>query len=195
MDWSSKLSLFVIATALGGSCDRSIADAPVAASAPNSDTQIYETFLDGWTGKEHAPINVSRVAAQPQAREIGEYTDCAKQDQGKPIHWTTSATGKDLGDVILHLSYVHFVDPDKWHPDDPRNHMAKGESVDSAVSAGFAHGLLTLSAISYDESRTTAAFTYGFVCGGLCGNGGVVLFKKSTKGWTRSTRSCGGWMS
>ena len=73
--------------------------------------------------------------------------------------------------------------------------MAKGESVDSAVNAGFAHGLFTLSAVAFDDSGTIAAFNYAFTCGGLCGNGGVALMTKTAKGWVRSKHNCGGWIS
>jgi hypothetical protein len=193
---ASKISLLAILMSLGVHSDRSTAADPNAAGGSNNDAQvIYESFLDEWTGKDHSPINVSKTADQPSPEDIKNFTDCAKEPGGKPVHWVVSTPIKDLGEVIRNLSYVHIVDPTTWHPDDPHDRIANGESVESAVDAGFAHGLLTFSAISFDESRTTAAFTYSFVCGRLCGNGGVVLFKKSSHGWTKSKRSCGGWVS
>jgi hypothetical protein len=54
---------------------------------------------------------------------------------------------------------------------------------------------MTFSAVVFDKTHTKAAFTYSFVCGGLCGNGGAIVFEKAAAGWQRSSRQCGVWMS
>ena len=159
----------------------------------NDATDIYGKFLDTWTGKEKDPINVSISAKAPSPEELKEIADCAPK--GTAVHWMPAEPISDLTSSIGKLSYVRLVDPDKWSPQDPSDLMARGQSVDSAVKSGFDHGLLTFSAIVFDEAQGTAAFTYSFVCGGLCGNGGTVIFHKGPSGWVQSNKQCGNWMS
>lgn len=164
-----------------------------AATDTNDIAEVYRAFIDSWTGKEKDPINVSITAKLPSNEELKQFSDCA--GKGTTTRWMPVESMADLGNSIGELSYVRLIDPDKWKPRDPGDAIARGQSVDSAVESGFAHGLLTLSAIAFDEPHQTAAFTYSFVCGGLCGNGGAVIFRKTPAGWVRSGNQCGGWIS
>ena len=159
------------------------------------DIQIYSAFLENWSGPGHKAMNVSQVAKPPTKEDIDDFTECASDKAAARIPWVQINDARDLRGVIDKLAYVHLVDPWQWRPLDPEDSMAKGQSVESAVDAGFAGGLMTFSAISYDESHEIAAFTYSFVCGSLCGNGGSVVFKKTTAGWSRAEKSCGAWLS
>lgn len=94
-----------------------------------------------------------------------------------------------LGDV----SGVEFVDPKTWHPLDPEELIAKGESIDSAVEKGFRSGLLTLSVVAFDRAGKSALLKYSFTCGDLCGHGGVALFRKTASGWVQDEHTCGHW--
>jgi len=87
------------------------------------------------------------------------------------------------------------VDPKTWKPSDPRDAIARGKSIEAAVENGFAKGLYAFSAIAFNASHTTAALSYSFVCGMLCGNGGVVVFNKTNRGWVKSDENCGIWIS
>ncbi|MBS0456068.1 MAG: hypothetical protein JSS44_01885 [Proteobacteria bacterium] len=187
---------------LAASTGSSLAEAPANRVADSTkeapadhDTEIYENFLNQWTGKDHRPINVDRAADALSQEGLADAAQCAKQADGKVVQWAAARPIEDLGRVIVHLPYVHFVDRSTWKADDPRARIAAGETVDSAVEAGFAHGLLTLSAISYDATGQMATFTYAFVCGGLCGNGGSVVYRKTEKGWVQGAHPCGGWIS
>jgi len=153
--------------------------------------EIYGKFLDDWTGREKYPINVSVSAKAPSAEDLNELSNCAD----KITTWLPVEPIDDLTSTIGQLPYVRLVDPDKWSPQDPGDLIARGNSVESAVASGFAHGLLTFSAIVFDSSHETAAFKYSFVCGRLCGNGGTATFKKKPNNWVKSGNQCGGWIS
>ena len=183
-----SLALLAIAACLG-CAHQVVANSNVAAETSDA-TMIYSAFLDSWTGKEKDPINVSIVAKAPAAEALKQFSDCANNTNWMPVE-----PAGDLTRFIGKLAYVRLVDPDKWSPSDPRDLIAQGQSVESAVANGFDHGLLTLSAIAFDESHTTAAFNYSFVCGGLCGSGSTVIFELAPSGWVQSDKQCGGWVS
>lgn len=167
--------------AIAGTND--VADATDSAS-------IYGAFLDKWTGAEKKPINISARADAPTADALKEFSDCAGID-----HWPPVAPINDLAGLVGQLPYVRLVDPDKWRPRDPGKLIAQGHSVEAAVDAGFASGLTTFSAIAFDDAHTTAAFTFSFVCGGLCGSGRTVIFRHTPAGWVESETQCGNWIS
>lgn len=162
-----------------------------SAISMNDARNIYEAFLSTWVGDEKAPVNVSTMSDAASENDIHEFTECA----GGNSTWLADASFRNMSELLGGLPYVHLVDPKTWKPRDPGDLLAQGQPVGAAVESGFSHGLMTLSAISFDASHETAAFTYSFVCGGLCGNGGVVLFRKTQSGWIQSEKRCGGWMS
>lgn len=152
---------------------------------------IYGLFLDGWRDDGTSKLNVAIRADALTPEDIGDMADCAQPASG----WTATEPVQDLTGLIGHLPYVRLVNPDKWVPTDPQDLMSRGHPVESAVEDGFAHGLMSLSAIAFDRSRQTAALKYAFVCGGLCGNGSFVIFRKTQDGWFQENRGCGGWIS
>jgi hypothetical protein len=52
-----------------------------------------------------------------------------------------------------------------------------------------------MSEIAFDKEQGRALVSYSFVCGSLCGSGGVWLFEKVDGVWKKSERVCGGWIS
>ncbi|MGY1426535.1 hypothetical protein [Lysobacter sp. A289] len=182
------LALLAAAACLG------CAHQAVANSSTLADTgsaaEIYSAFLDSWTGKEKDPINVSIVAKAPTAEALKDFSECAHNTPWAPVEPID-----DLTNIVGDIAYVHLVDPDKWSPHDPRDLIAQGQSIESAVDSGFEQGLITFSAIAFNRSHTTAAFTYSFVCGGLCGSGSTIIFKLAPSGWVQSDKQCGGWVS
>jgi len=179
--------LVAVATCLG--CARQTLETPVSDGTSDA-AAIYGAFLDRWTGKDKDVLNVAITARSPTADEVKEFADCTDK-----VHWTTAEPIADLSDVIGHMAYVRLTDANTWAPRDPADLMAEGQSVESAVASAFGHGLMTLSAISYDESRTMAAFNYSFVCGALCGSGGPVVFERTTSGWVEIDAQCVSWIS
>jgi len=77
---------------------------------------------------------------------------------------------------------------------DPSTSIRRGSSVHSAVENGFAHGYAWLSEIRFDKSHTHAVVSYGFRCGGLCGNGETVVLEKTNGEWKFKSQ-CSGWIS
>jgi hypothetical protein len=173
-----------------------IASAPTQTAASADITAIYTKFLSHWNGGSSHALLVSESAEPPTSEDMAQYKACA-QTLGVPVtQWIKANPIANLRGVIGNLSYVHFVNPKQWRPMDPRALMARGKSVDAAVSAGVDHSLVTLSAISFNASHTLAMFEFSSVCGGLCGAGGVVVFKKTPEGWVeQKSRGCARWIS
>jgi len=169
-----------------------IQDVPVGS---NDTKEIYTSFLKNWMGKEKGSVNVAMRSEAPSADDLKDFSECARQIKADDLHWLSAKRTDDLTNSVGLLPHVRFIDPAKWKPQDPGELIAHGKSVEAAVQSGFAYGLLTLSTITFDASQEVAAFTYSFVCGALCGNGGSVIFTKSPTGWVRSEHQCGGWIS
>ena len=183
---------FLTIVAMGSlSCGNSMGVETSAQSAMQDQSEIYKTFLTQWIGTEQKPINVSRTAETPSAADMKDFTECAASS----TRWATPAPANDITGQISQLSYVRPTDPKTWKPQDPQNLIAHGQSIGSSVDSGFSHGLMTLSAVVFDTTHHTAALKYSFVCGGLCGNGGTVIFIKTSHGWARSKKACGTWIS
>lgn len=166
-----------------------------ADTGKNDTAQIYAAFLGGWAGKAQSPLNISKLVELPTPDEIKQYTECAREDGNERIRWMKISPDRDISGILVKLPNVTWIDAKKWHAVDPGALIAKGQSVDSAVDAGISHGLMTLSAITFNQQHDVAMFTYSFRCGSLCGNGGTIMFKRSPAGWVRSKVSCGGWES
>lgn len=179
---------------MGMQAARCLADETAATRAHDA-KEIYGAFLRQWVGKDDAPTNVANTAMRPTPEDIGQYNECASGGRGSNIRWLTSTTDADLNSTLASLPRINLVDPKRWQAADPGRLIAKGQFVDTAVDAGFTHGLMTLSAISFNEARDTAMFKFSFVCGGLCGHGGTVMFKKASGGWVQSKQRCSSWMS
>lgn len=166
-----------------------------AASPANDAKEIYGAFLTQWKGKYDALTNVANTAARPTTEDIAQYNECAGSWRSRNIHWKTNTTDVDLKNALASLSRINLVDAKSWQAADPSRLIAQGQSIDTAVDTGIANGLMTLSAISFDEAHDTAMFSFSFACGSLCGHGGIVMFKKTSKGWVQSKRRCGSRMS
>lgn len=162
-------------------------------AATDEVAEIYGRFLDAWTEKK-GTLNVSAKAGLPAPETVEEFSKCL-DDGSAPRRWIPAKAIDDMRSRVSALPYVRVVDPDEWKPIDPGDRIAQGEAVESAVRSGFDHGLLTFSAITFDESHETAAFEYSFICGELCGNGAIVVFRKTQAGWMRSDNSCRHWVS
>ncbi|HMB56487.1 MAG TPA: hypothetical protein VKM35_04695, partial [Arenimonas sp.] len=162
-------------------------------AASTDAVEIYASFLDGWAGKEKDPINVASRLEALSSNDLKKFSNCAYED-GKLRELSVESVD-DLTSSLGKLSYVHLVDPRKWKPRDPGDLISRGKTIESAVGEGIASGLLTFSAIAFDPSRETAMFTYSFVCGALCGNGGTIKFKKVRGKWVQAENRCERWVS
>jgi hypothetical protein len=156
---------------------------------------IYHAFLGQWLGNDKSTLLVARSAVPASDDDAARFAQCGADPAGGYARWVDTVTIKNLGPVIGDLPRLRFVDPDTWQPEDPGKLIAKGQSVEAAVATGVGHALLTLSAITFNDKHDRAAFTFSSACGSLCGTGGTVVFKKTSKGWIRQESTCGNWIS
>lgn len=170
---------------------QAVAAEPSAAALQEDEVALYTLFLFRWTDQGTGKTQVASKPREPSPDDLRQYAECTAGQQ----QWVAGQSTTDFAEGLGKLRYVHLVDPETWKATDPRALIGRGKSVEDAVQAGFDHGLLTLSALRYDPTHHRAAMTYAFVCGSLCGNGGVVLFEKTNTGWKESRKDCGGWMS
>ena len=192
----SRRSALFAATLLCAPCFAAIPGSSGATSNASDIAAIYKTFLSRWSGEKiEGPRNIAKSADAPSADDMKQYADCAKQI-GKPnTQWLAGSSIADLRSVLGKSQSLHFINPKTWHPLDPGALMRSGASVGSAVSAGMAQGLITLSAITFNRAHDIAVFNFSFVCGSLCGTGSIVVFQKTQSGWVQSKANCGGWQA
>lgn len=160
------------------------------ASEWGDEAEIYAAFLASWMSNRGGPLNVAVKAEAPTADALTEFSECAGG-----ARWTRFETTINLDELLGNLPHVHLVDPATWAPRDPGDLIAQGRSLESAVASGFSNGLLTLSAIVFDEGHTTAAFMFSFVCGELCGMQRSVVYTRRGGAWAESENSCRTWLS
>jgi len=156
----------------------------------SEEADLYGMFLDKWTGGAAQTIHVARTVDSPPAGAMAEYEGyrlVGPSDPSSTLHLSETS--------LIRRPYVKLVDPAKWHLRDPGLAIPSGKLTAKAVSDGFAAGLLTFSRTIFDEGHKVAVFTYSFVCGGLCGGGGGIIFDKTESGWKQRDLPCGGWVS
>jgi hypothetical protein len=183
-----------IRSALAGSSDRK----PIRNTNPFSSDEvaIYRGILKRWNSSSRGLLNVSNRTF-PIDRDL---SDCAclkgiePQTVASAAHSFHHLTGDVLGGKNIRL-----VDAEKQavivQSNDPSNSIRQGKSVETAVNVAFSTGLFSVSEIAFDKEQRRALVSYSFVCGSLCGSGGVWLFEKVDGVWKKSERACGGWIS
>jgi hypothetical protein len=153
--------------------------------------EIYRDFLHGYNNGSKSVLNVSQltVALSPdESDQKGCLSKFSSEDLAIPSVHAFS------GDAFPGLA-VRLVDPKTHKISDPGDAIRDGVPVDQAVQRGFAAGLFTFSEIAFDASHTHAAFSFSFVCGGLCGHGGTIVYELSNGKWKQSKEQCGRWIS
>lgn len=159
---------------------------------------IYRVILYRWMGG--GPGNmVLNLAGKTRLLENSDEEGCGKNldmesDLRGEIH---RFRPEDLAQLGSPKSIV-LVDSQRQQKDiarnDPWKKIQQGNSVDSAVRNGYAHGLFTFSEIRFDKSHTHAIVAYGFRCGSLCGNGATLVMEKAGNTWKIQSQ-CTIWMS
>jgi hypothetical protein len=154
---------------------------------------VYKAFLHHWMGKSRDPVNVARVA-EPMHPE-GDDGGCGGHPDIEAIIKRPAERIDDLSKVLGPDPSIHYVDRSTWRPTDPQRLIGQGKPVKDAVKAGMSAALLTFSAIAFNERHDVAVFSYGFVCGGLCGTGGITIMRKQGGAWEPDPRECSIWVS
>lgn len=164
---------------------------PVSAAPLTADEiSIYRAFLSTYTTGLNTPINLSDTTVPFTPRDIdlkGCLQDFGFVPASDEIHHFTTEFSE--------LSNYRLVNPKAHRISDPENEMRNGASVKDAVTAGFKAGIFTLSEIRFDSKHQRAAFSYGFYCGRLCGNGATLIFELRDGKWVDSHSRCSFWES
>jgi len=152
---------------------------------------IYKEFFSDYSKDSKPILNISQTTSTFEADD-GDLGGCMKTFTKSN---SRAATVHSFAEGAFADERVRLVDPKTHTISDPGEAIAQGQSVDDAVEAGFARGLLTLSEIVFDGSHTHAAFNYSFHCGRLCGHGATVVFQLRGGKWRRSKAYCGSWIN
>lgn len=148
---------------------------------------IYRMFLNQYNNGSKAILNIAQDTVPFDADE-DDFSGCMKTFARNSSHASIRHTFRV---DAFEKQNARLVDPEKHAIRDPGDAIGHGESVDSAVEAGFREGLFTFSEIVFNRSHTRAAFSYSFHCGRLCGHGETVIFEVTRGQWMRSKAQCG----
>jgi hypothetical protein len=157
---------------------------------------VFRGVLEHWNSKSRSPLNVSNRTF-PIDRDL---SDCGCLKGIEPQNIANAARSFHIltGDVLGGQN-IRLVDANKQavivRSNDPNNSIREGNSVEAAVGQAFSNGLFSLSEIAFDNKHRRALVSYSFVCGSLCGSGGLWLFEKVDGVWRKSEHLCGGWVS
>lgn len=172
------------------SCTLAQSTAPIAYSPSGEQMMVYRAFLADYAKAEpKMTLNISL--------QFGAFTPEDYDRKSCLAGFSNDAIAASRPGVFDFGAFPtqRLVDPKTHKRSDPGDAIRKGDSVDHAVNEGFARGLFTFSDVIFDKDHTHAAFSYSFVCGALCGHGGVVVFEKKGDRWQQSKRNCGSWIS
>jgi hypothetical protein len=157
---------------------------------------IYRGILERWNSNSRGVLNVSNRTF-PIDRDLSD-CGCLKVIEPQTIVSAAHSFRILTGDVLAGKK-IRLVDADKQamivESNDPNNSIREGKSVETAVNRAFSAGLFSVSEMAFDNEQRRALVSYSFVCGSLCGSGGVWLFEKVDGVWKKSERVCGGWIS
>jgi len=160
------------------------------------DMAIYLSVLERWNSGSRGPSNVSN-RTYPIEREISD-CGCLKGIELQSIA-NAAKSFRVLTNGLLGGKNIRLVDAGRQamivQDNDPGKSMREGVSVPAAVSRAFSTGLFSMSEIAFDKDHRRGLVSYRFVCGSLCGSGGIWLFEKVDGVWKRSDRTCGAWAS
>lgn len=195
--WVSLMALGAAGSALG---QQSQDVKPIVNNKPFTTEQfaVYRAVLTIWSQGDKSAINLSVQTDPVNPNDDSFDKACLKGLilEKTPVAEVHRFRDEDLAQ--LGIAKLRLVDPElqakEVRENDPGNAIRRGQPVDDAVSNGFAHGLLTLGEIQFDQSRTHAVVSFRFWCGMLCGHGTTMLMEKKDGMWTRK-KQCGGWMS
>jgi hypothetical protein len=157
---------------------------------------IYRGILERCNSNSRGLLNVSNRTF-PIDRDLSD-CGCLKGIEPQTIVSAAHSFRILTGDV-LGGNNIRLVDANKQavivQSNDPNNSIREGKSVKTAVNRAFSTGLFSMSEIAFDKEQQRALVSYSFVCGSLCGSGGVWLFEKVDGAWKKSEHVCGGWIS
>jgi len=166
---------------------------------------VYRVFLKIFPKDGDDTLNVANQTEPFDRSELPDDADCSKSLDLEPpppirplVHKLDPAIAKNLRVVLVdpdvQTRIVKENDPQKLMKSAGEGKQVTDKQVTEAVDKAFQTGLLTLSEIIFDKQHRHAFLYFSFFCGRLCGNGGVLILKK-TRGKWKLDKECGGWVS
>ena len=164
-----------------------------ASYSKTDEAAVYDAVLASWFGKDTSHQLVDEHLSEAPSSKDPEFKECAKG-----LDFATSSPGsakeQTLEGVQLKTKGIELVDGSHWKPVDPGQSIANGKSVESAVSEGFSHSLMSFSQIAFSRDGKDALVKFGMTCGSLCGSGSTMRLNKKATGWVIVAR-CSDWIS
>jgi hypothetical protein len=167
---------------------------------------VYRVVLDNYTKGDKSVLNVAEKTEPLDQSGFGFDKACFKNFQSSAVKGSVAAIHK-LDASIVQNSRILLVDPDQQQDtikaNDPQNLVKSvidehqevtDKQLDDSIKRAFETGLFTLSEVLFDVRHRHALVAYSFVCGGLCGNGNLLLLTKVGRNW-KVSKTCGGWVS
>ena len=158
---------------------------------------VYNVFLSAYNNGAGGIVNLGNQTIK---------LNLSNQDADECLSGTklenlaeTNSTVHTIGPEAIDSKKYRLVDANQQaaqiRKNDPSRTVGEGRSIENAVSAAFASGLLEISEIAFDKEHHYAVMRFRFVCGGLCGNGATLVLEKIGDTWQRTKRSCNEWIS
>jgi hypothetical protein len=167
---------------------------PVVSSKPFSRDElaayrvVLGDFMDNAKGKHPVILAIQTLPF---------HLDDMDADCGKNLHMDEGSVeevhrfrAEDIPALIsgkMKASTLRLVDPEAQAREvannDPDKAIHSGKSISDAVENGFAHGMVQLGEIHFDQEHMHAILSVSFSCGRLCGNGTTVILEKKDGRW------------
>jgi hypothetical protein len=174
----SRGLLFIVLAAIAapqGSADDGLTPDQIA---------VYRAFLAQYRTASSQPINLSNHSV-PLAISEADRAGCLKGIEPESSTASLAAT-HTLTSALWEGSRYRLVDQKEQLALIDRNFRSLNI---------YAFGLLRLSEISFDRPHRYAILSFGFTCGGLCGEGSMMVFERSGTEWKPTNRRCSMWVA
>lgn len=163
-----------------------VSDAPLTAEQ----LAIYRVVLKNYRKDDTSPMNLADRTNPFHSTEGSSELACINSIKGNApsvVHRISNAAV--LGPALV------LVDPQQLNKRGIHDHQnVTDRNSGDTIKRAFETGLFTLSEIVFDKEHCHAVVAYSFVCGGLCGNGGTLVLRRTGQMW-KVTKRCGGWIS
>jgi len=197
---ASVVALVVLGFASGSIAQQAPPPAPKVSDQPLTAEQlgVYKFILTHWMYDGKSPLNLIIQTDAFSMEDASDAQACLKGLDLEPydpavVHRFRLQDLPQLNPV--HLQLVEREAQQKVvEENDPSRLIQRGKSVEEAVKSGFDHGYAWVTEIRCDKSHTHAVVSYGFHCGGLCGNGGTAILEKTDGVW-KIKGYCSNWIS
>ncbi len=167
---------------------------PIVGKSPLSAEQVavYKAFFDCRMKEFQGSLNVANVTIPLDISDSEAKSGCLESVKLENLA-ELRRTVHSIDVETIKGRRITLVDPAQHIIINPGDLSRKGMSSEAALKKGVESGLLTISEVAFDTPHHHAAMKYSFVCGGLCGNGGTVVFEKNGDKW-KIGPSCAIWV-